>query len=452
MKLATHGLQSSLEIGTRKILQGTLSPLCGINQEIGFFSRSSDDPKLVTVGVELSGVHELLHRPDPGKGGYHIGGMGVFRNEALIKALGESCERYSQLVSCFSTEGNYPTRFCSYSELIKKNETPIPKEFLDFFSQEQLHRPGFIFDSFDTEKPLHWLQTASIPDQKKYWIPSQLLFVGYNVKKKHGEPWIYSAVTTGTAVHINYPLAIRNALLELIQIDAAMGHWYGSSQAFEIEFDERNVLLQRLLKKYSPPNGTQPKFYWLPNADLLGLVVACVLHHPNKLPKVVVGLGSETDLAGAMYKAYLEAAGIVDLARVCLFRDKYHFSPKNSVDEQNMFDLDSNISFYAKGLGYKRIEQKFFSANKVKASDLPPDIVGDPTSQVKQLILPFAETHKKLFFVDLTSCELRELKLISARIWSPDLISLCLPSAVPCNHSRFKKYGGVSHAEPHPYP
>ena len=452
MQLTAHGIPSNLGISVRKLLQGTLSPLCGINQEIGFFARSLEDPKVVTVGVDITGIHHLLQRPDPGKGGYHVGGMGVFRNEALIKALGESAERYSQLISHFAIQGRYPTAFCSYSELASRKETLISKDFLDLFTAEQLNRPGFIFDRFTPDKPISWLQIRSITDGQLYWIPHQLLLVGYNVQRQKQEPWLSAAVTTGTAVHIDQPRAIRSALLELIQIDSAMGHWYGNSSALEIQFDQRTIFLERLLKKHSSPRGVEPRFYWLPNCDLLGAVVACVLHQPNKTPRIVVGLGSDTNLAEAMYKSYLEAVGILALARLGLLREKYQNSTKNVLNEENMFDLDSNVNFYAKGGGFERIQQKFLLAKKTKASDLPLDLPGDATDQVKQLVAPFTETQKSLFFVDLTSCELKELNLSSARLWTPELLSLCLPSAVPSHHPRFRKYGGVTHADPHPYP
>ncbi len=428
-----------------KLLKGTLSPLCGMNQEIGFFSRSSSDPKLITTGVELTGVHHLLKRPDPGKGGYHIGGMGIFRNEALIKALGESAERYSQLISCFHMRDQYPTLFTSYASIEKRGEPVIPKKYLSLFSQEQLGQPGFVFDLFTEEKPISWIQLPSLLDGQKYWIPQQMLFVGFNLHKQKGEPWLYCAVTTGTAVHDNYPAAIRNALLEMIQIDSAMGHWYGNTQALEIAFDGRTKMIERVLQKYGSAQGVKPKFYWLPNADLPGACVACLIYDPQGIPRTVVGLGADTELENAMYKAYLEAAGIVNLARLTLFREKY--SEKGAPGEKQMFDLDSNISYYAKGNGVERIHQKFLSAPKIAASKLPADI-----NPGKELISSFLNTKKPLFFIDLTSVELKELGLVSTRLWTPDTISLCLPSAPYRQHPRFEQYGGISHADPHPYP
>lgn len=448
MKLTNCAYPSKISASVRRLLASMVSPLCGIAQEVAFFSGSIEDSNVVTSGVDLTGVHHLLNRPDPGKGGYHIGGMGLFRNEALIKALGESAERYSQLIATFTVQGRYPSRFCSYAEL--KNEDRVEKQYLSLYNKEQLSRPRFFFDAFDENRPISWVQLPELSLKKKVWVPEQSLFVGYNVRKQDGEPWLVSAVTTGTAVHISHPLAIRNSLLEMIQIDSAMGHWFGSSQAFEIELDDRVRVVQNLITRHSPKSSIRPKFYLLPNPDLPGLTIACLLFQSTKLPRVVIGLGSDTDLSNAMYKSFLEAVGILDLARINLIQERYSSQPE--VQSTNMYDLDSNISYYARGLGSERIQQKFLASKKIRASELPKDSDLNTNDEVKFIINSFAETNKTLYFIDLTSSELKELGLISSRLWSPELISLCLPSAVPSNHPRFIKYGGISHEDPHPYP
>ena len=200
------------------------------------------------------------------------------------------------------------------------------------------------------------------------------------MRRPEGEPWLISAVTTGTAVHGNHSLAIRNSLLEMIQIDSAMGHWYGSSQAFEIQFDARIQILTNLIERYSPKSAIQPKFYWLPNADLPGFTIACVLNHPTKYPRVVIGLGADTELVNAMYKSFLEGVGILDLTRINLVREKYSANPK--AHEQEMFNLDSNINYYAKGFGFEKIQQKFLSSKKIRASELPKDSDLNPQDEV----------------------------------------------------------------------
>jgi len=76
------------------------------------------------------------------------------------------------------------------------------------------------------------------------------------------------------------------------------------------------------------------------------------------------------------------------------------------------------------------------------------DIKGD----LRHLVDGFAGTGKELVFLDLTTADIRDLGFYVVRVWSPDTISLSLPSAPPVMHPRFQAYGGIRNEAPHPYP
>jgi len=59
---------------------------------------------------------------------------------------------------------------------------------------------------------------------------------------------------------------------------------------------------------------------------------------------------------------------------------------------------------------------------------------------------------KELIHMDLTTTEANALGLVVSRVWSPNTLSLSLPSSVPSQHPRFKAYGGITHDALHPYP
>lgn len=80
---------------TEKLLRTLLNPMVGINQHIGCVLKSANEPRIITVGAELTGVHMLAGIEYPGPGAYHVGGSGCCEDEALIKTLGESIERYA---------------------------------------------------------------------------------------------------------------------------------------------------------------------------------------------------------------------------------------------------------------------------------------------------------------------------------------------------------------------
>jgi len=440
--------QNGLKGNTDRLLQRMLDPLCGMNPQISCIDHAHGEPSVLTMGADLCGAHILQKLPPPKRGSQHIGGSGIHLEEALIRTLGETVERYSQLVA--ELECQHKIIFASFDQMLKRKAVVIPAEKLNFFSSQQFARDYFPFQDFTTDKPISWVQAESFISREKVWIPAQMLFVGYKIKHDLDEPWLSAAVTTGTAAHTSPLLALRNALLELIQIDSAMGHWYSNAKAIGIEFDDRTRPLERVLMKCAKFAQLKPSFYWLDNPDLAGISVACVFRKVN-LPKVAIGLGIDTCLVDAMYKAFLEAIGVFNLSKLVLLEEKFKVD-KDDVDPANFYDFDANIAYYARGGNTKLFNKKFPPVKKTKARKLPADIAGDPAEQVSGLINSFRRSGKELVHVDITSTEARELGFVVSRVWSPDTLSLSLPSAAHLQHPRFKAYGGISHDAPHPYP
>jgi len=438
---------------TQRLAKRMINKLCGINIDLGYVSPSRSDLRILTAGANLTGVHTLLGTSDPGRGGYHIGGMGVLPNEAMIKALAESVERYSQLLAMYHLQHQLPQKFATYAEMLLQKEPIIAQEYLSLYQQQQWRNSAFVFEQWDASKPLQWIKVKSLLSQQDVWCPAQFLFIGYRCQYEKGEPWINAAVTTGTAAHVDYSSALRSALLEVIQIDSAMGHWYTNTIAFAIQLDQRVTALKNLMMKYTGGNRVLPQFYWLRNADLKGFTIACVFvrHKGDSPPRIAIGLGADTHLEQAMYKAFLEAYGVVGFSRMVLFKERFLGSQVNN-DPHTMFDLDQNVSYYARGMSYDFFAQKFLHSPVLPASELPQDMQEDVSEQIQELLLGFKLSHKDVIQVDLTSIEARQLGLVVVRAWSPQTLTLCLPSAPHLAHPRYQDYGGAIHDVPHPYP
>lgn len=444
IKLEVHARDHLLSPVTALLSKKMLSPLCGIVQEVGFLRRASRAPKIISTGSDLTGVHILLHKPHPGRGGYHIGAAGLSLNEALIKTWGESIERYAQLVA--EIAGRFSIQFVSYEQLIATaGEAVLPASRLRPFGLHQFQQADFPFRYY-TNQPLGWIKLPSLISTRAMWVPAQWVLVGYQIKQAQNEPWVSAAVTTGTAAHTNKIKALVNSILELVQIDSAMGHWYSSRQAKKINFDDRTHSLETILNRQGYFDPTQFSFHWLENPDLAGFSIACVYRHPRSIPKVAIGLGADVSLSKAMYKAYLEAIGVMGLSRMVIFQKKADHATAL------FYDLDRNVGYYGRGHSCSLIQEKFPMENTIDASQLPSDIKGSEDKQLAVLVNSFKESGKELLFCDLTCIEATDLGFIVARVWSPDTLSLCLPSAPWTQHPRYLDYGGLAHEFPHPYP
>lgn len=440
--------QNQLQFRTNQLLNKLYNPLCGMVQEMGFIKRNKFGPAIFTTAADISGVHTQLGFDNPGPGAYHIGGSGVLENESVIKSLAESLERFAQLSSHNLISKH--ALFQSYSQMISQYKNVLSKDYLDLYTKTQHQDQTFPFHAFDPLRPLSWVELSHLNHRNRTWLPAQLAFVGYQIKHENNEPWYASAVTTGTAAHTNPSSALLNALLEIIQIDSAMGHWYGNWPAQKIIFDERIRAFEFVLSKHDPYRNHQLSFFYIKNCDLPGFCIACLIQRPNKItPRISIGLGMSTSLNEAMYKAFLEAIGVSHLCHVIILKEQE--SMYRPLPDQ-IYDLDHNISWYAKGHGESILASKFNDKHTIYASDLPLDWNGSDKEKFCRLYQSFIKSNKTILFSDLSHVEAREVGMFVFRLWSKDTLSLCLPSAPPIKHPRFQTYGGVSHVNPHPYP
>lgn len=424
------------------------SYLCGLAQSFAYVKRSSNDPRLVCIGSELTGIHRHLNRNHPGLGGYHIGGVGLTRDEALIKAVGELHERYSQLIA--EKVVIAPYKFDTLNNLQATNEPVLSADQLNYFTQDQFKRDNFPFKSFEPDQKIGWYRLSSITDKNDIlWIPAQLLFIGYNLKKEQGEPWLNTAVTTGTATHSNKSQAILNAILELIQLDCTIGNWYSDGIAKQIEFDERLKIFNKILDKYAPHFRNHITFhYFEPPENWSNFNIACVYRRKDGYqPKIAIGLGSDLSLERAMYKAFLECYGVVIMLRYELL-----FVDIQKLKLDQCFDIDSNVCYHGVGSQYDFIDQKFSCKKTIRASQLPSDLILPASQQVEHMLSQLHVNGKRLFGCDITTPEAEAVGFYNYRVWSPDLLALCFPSAPWKNHKRFKDYGGITHELLHPFP
>jgi thiazole/oxazole-forming peptide maturase SagD family component len=281
------------------------------------------------------------------------------------------------------------------------------------------------------------------------WIPAQAALVGY--RRRAGEPHVAFGVSTGTAAHTRSDEALRNALLEAIQADAAMGVWYGKRDPVALRpgASRRTGPVEEVIARHTPRGGFRPRFYWLPSPDTPGLAVACVVRC-EETPASVVGLGCDLRLDRAMYHAFLESVAVSKLAKLLVLRMAATGETSLAIDPGSIYDLDGNVAYYAQG-GKGEVQAKFRDEAGVDPSELPQvedrGIAGD----VRHLLDGLAKTDRQLALLDLTTTDVRELGLRVVRVWSPEMLTLSLPSAPPVMHRRFEAYGGVTNSAPHPY-
>lgn len=425
----TAGQRAAVDALARRIV----GPLTGLVPHLGFHARGRRGTRVAIATADLTGVHVLVDGNPAKPGSHHIGAASATVADAGIRTLAESIERYAQYA--FPADHGFP--FTTAEGLPGPVLPPV-----EHFADEQFAVPGFPFQRYDPGAPLGWWRMTALTGGPEVFAPAQSTLVGYRPRLDDGEPWLHAAVTTGSAAHTDPAKALLSAIQELVQLDATMGHWHTAIRSVRIGRDRRTKALEGVIGRYWDRRVPDPEFHLLPSADLPGFTVACLVRSgATGGPAVTVGLGADTSLTSAMYKALLEATTLSIL------------SDDSESEDQLFLDLESNVSHYAKPEHAHVVEDRFAHCDTVNAADLPPDgSTEDLRVTVRRYVDAFRAAGKRLLYGDLSTPEVRHLGFHVLRVWSPDTLSLSLPGAPARLHPRYRDYGGFSHTHPHPYP
>ena len=422
-------------------LFGTVSPFCGITKSISLITRSELEPRIIVAGGDLSNIEVWRSNYKRLIASYHIGGSGVNLEETLTKALAEAVERYASILVSI-TGGRNRLKFGTQSEF-GPSERFLDVENFRWFSSRFSSIDDFPFGNPTPEDELTWIEVKSVNTGEREFVPAHAVLVGF--EGGVGEKRYIPSVTSGTSVHVTRDLSFRNSLFELVQVDAVMGHWYGRDcDVFKFEVDNSLPNLRRIIEQHWSNEMPEPSFYVLAPNEVPLHVVICAVSADVGPPFLGLGQGSDLDLERAAYKALLEGIGVFNLAKIAALE----FDDTEAEKENKFRDLDSNVVHYSNEENAKIVFDKL-GWEHISASEL---ISNKKIKSIDQIICILIEQGIRLYEIDLYCKETQYFDLFATRLWSPDLLCLCLPGLPFDAHPRFDTFGGFANASPHPYP
>ncbi|WP_157631316.1 YcaO-like family protein [Catelliglobosispora koreensis] len=419
----------------------------------GFFVTVADipgEPLMRSMTATMPHYHRQIMNDPHLQVQYHLSGYGLYQEEAMIKLMGESVERYAAMtaIRMFDHEFRYATR----RELSAEGAC-LPLDLLGIFSPAQqealsgrLHRySGRLPEEDDV---IAWVSCPSlVRPGTDVFVPAQLFFLGFTASAQHADLLYTPSFSTGTAAHVSLDQALRNALIEAVQIDAFILNWYTATPAPEIindDSDVQRVLESLRLDEYDVRAGylTRPE---LP----LPTIGVFLTRKKDALPLISFGVQGDGSPKTAFLRGTMESAAILGLGMYSSIFDttKVHAA----VNSSPYLDLDTNVLFYAspQDAQVKKdiVGQRF--SGEIKLSEIPA-ISAD--QQLPELIRMVAGVSEWACYLDITPPELADTDWKVVRVLIPELLSMCLPGLPPKAHPRMTRYGGVAYDHPHPLP
>ncbi|MDA0030078.1 YcaO-like family protein [Brachyspira hyodysenteriae] len=141
-----------------------------------------------TCTAMLPDYHKIL-LGDNAEVNYHLSGYGIYRDEAIIRLLGEGIERYALFTANLYFEEKL--KYASYNQLKEKypNNT-IPFEYVKIYSDEECSKLNSIgiLENITEDDILSWVLLPSLFDkEKEYYVPAQNFFLSHIIRRDKKE-------------------------------------------------------------------------------------------------------------------------------------------------------------------------------------------------------------------------------------------------------------------------
>lgn len=423
----------------QKLLGGNVT---GLWEEDSFFIGASSYPvmRYQYITAQFNNFEKNIFKDDMDMN-YHLSGYGAHYNEALVSFLGESSERYAFTVLHKNIAQFVET--ASYQEVITKypNDKILPLDLINvYFNKESSNY------LLETDK-IQWVPLTSLFNPEiKVFIPLQI-FVLYSKDIFKNEKRITnSAVSTGTASHETFERAMKNAIIEVLQIDSFNMWWYTG-----LEGRELSVNVEEKIHQWFDDSSLVSKFiskfditFTDISYDKAIIVVVCEIKSKNQdksLPKYVVGVQGGTNLDSCIYRSFLECLTVLEYTMTMVWVDEEHYKEISAdISTLSIDNLDDNVVYYAK-YGIDAIARK---TQKYTLSSV------DKVDSLTDIIKSVKDLSQYAGYMDITPPEFYGKNMQICRTIIPELLPVCLPSFPPFYHPRYKDVGGIINNVPHP--
>lgn len=417
---------------------------------------NSSEPNLKTVLGYMPSYHKYMLDNQDLEVQYHISGYGSYYEEAMIKYMGESIERYASVIAPAMAKNQI--HYATYKELSASEKT-MPLDYINILTEEQLQHFNksnrrFATKHADENTVLGWVKCPSILNKNEFiWTPAQMLFLGYLPNERLGERLFVPSFTTGTASHRTTQKALLNALIEFVQVDAFIINWYTKRKMPVIEIDSEVV--KAILKACNLADESAyeviPVYMTLEDIDFPSFGVI-LKSKKQKIPNLFMGIQGDFDVEHGVLRGVMEGATIsaMGIYNHMMSPDLTYETIKNS----DFGDLDGNVIYYSRP---EEGEVKFsifeeLMGEKVKLSLIPDYKTLTIAQQITSLIQQIKKVSEYAVYLDITPTELADDSWSVMRVFIPEMMQICLPGIPFKNHPRFKKFGGIKNEYPHPLP
>jgi len=374
------------------------------------------------------------------------GGAGVELKHAINRAMGELLERYASL----AYDGKSRI-VASHRSLSSRGHRVVPWQALSLFSREQLLTRGFAYTEFTEDTPVGWLEGTDLACGSLIHVPAQLVSLGYIPRPDEVGTCFYST-SSGCAVASSSEGALLAALLEGIERDAVMIRWYARIPPPILDLSPADLFGKAL---GSQAQGLEIRFHDMTVDGEVPVVGVTCVERTGRSCFFLLGAASALDTLNAAHKALVEAGQGRPFIK---FLANVGEAPRAGA----LFnDFNTNIRFFAEPSNAHYAE--WFLRNTTLSKRDCSVVTGttDPSKLLSELLDRCSRMGITPIAFDTTTPEIGDHGLFACKVFVPELVPLCVPSAPFFGHPRLAGFIAATEQDgsaacpawvPHPFP
>lgn len=389
-------------------LEPFASDMVGITHRSFTQLRDHDDLRLTGVGAQACVSDYLL-----GSACNELNGGGAVQPEqARAAAIGETVERYSVAFVDKSTVIR-----ATPEQLSTADVAHVAPEDLNFFSPEQLSRPGFPFVQARADSVIDWVSGRDLADGTERLVPARMIYMTDDFDDS--TPMAYPT-SNGLACGCSHEEAVLSGVCELLERDAFTSVWYGKLSLPRIDprSDDR---LAQFMGRHVAPTGVDVELVNLSELVDFPVVLAVVRNPRTPVAPLALGAAAATDPVVACRKAVIEAFQTRTWAKAEQREDNV-LDPADGFHQVRSFDDHVRMSLHPATVQ----ACSFLDASRhtVPVQSLPAVHADSPAQAVELIMRRLSDQGVRITAVDVTSPDVSEGGLHVVKSFSAQLSAL----------------------------
>jgi ribosomal protein S12 methylthiotransferase accessory factor len=379
------------------------------------------------------------------------GGASLSRAGAMVKALGETVERYSAAIY---DKAEFP--LFSYAEAPGPAVSPPS---LALYSEEQ-YSGGFLWTRFSADTQVRWCLASDMSSGERVYAPACRIVLPYAFDVASGEAAIDQPMSTGLACHETLEKASINAICEVVERDAFSILWQRGVTPMAIDptsLDGQNSELRARFTKC----GYEVDLFSIRMDHSIPTCLSVLRGTNPEQPPAVFAAASALSPETALQKSLEELAHTRSYCDL-IYRSKPRLE-RRFPRFDNVTNQESHLNFYLDRQHGHVFGFLYDNPETIQLRGIENLSTGDETTDLRRIIELIAGVNERVLICDLTTPDVAEVGLSVVRAFVPGFHPLRIGHEiralggsrlwrVPEELGHRCKFERTDNPYPHPYP